>query len=174
MQQHERGRDVGGRYRLWDEMDHAPRGRSWAALDVHLDMCVVVHLLNAHLAAVSGSDRDAWPQCEHPHVVRVLGGGEDEAGRGYWVTEHHEAITLRKLLQSGPLSFLQTMHIGVQVAEALAYLHEQGVVHGDVRPANVLVGKNEWRGHVWLQHVGLAWRMDREGGELANELDADR
>ena len=76
----------------------------------------------------------------HPHLLRVLGVVETDRGLGV-LTEHRAAGTLQDMVQRvGPLSPGQAVTVLVPIAQALACLHREGVVHGDVSPANVLFG----------------------------------
>jgi Protein kinase domain len=75
----------------------------------------------------------------HPRIVRVLERGVTEAGRDFLVMEWCGGGSLHDLLrESGPLPVGVVLDAGVAVADALAYAHGVGVVHGDVTPGNVL------------------------------------
>jgi eukaryotic-like serine/threonine-protein kinase len=76
----------------------------------------------------------------HPGIVAVYDTGSDQ-DRHFIVMEHVDGRTLAELLtrDEGRLSPRQTAHIVGQVASALAYAHENGVVHRDVKPANIMV-----------------------------------
>lgn len=100
----------------------------------------------------------------HPHVVPVYELGI-EGGIYFLAMEHVEGATLADILASGPLSDADVAHVGVQVADALAYADERfGLVHRDVTPRNVMV---DGSGHARLLDFGIAARTDdpeREGG----------
>jgi serine/threonine protein kinase len=75
----------------------------------------------------------------HPRIVRVLDRGVTSAGRGYLVMEWYGGGSLHDLVrESGPLPVGVVLDAGAAVADALAYAHAVGVVHGDVTPGNVL------------------------------------
>ncbi|MFL0425422.1 serine/threonine-protein kinase [Micrococcus luteus] len=89
----------------------------------------------------------------HPHLLRVLGAVETDRGLGV-LTEHRAAGTLQDMVQRvGPLSPGQAVTVLVPIAQALACLHREGVVHGDVSPANVLFGVD---GSPALADLGVA------------------
>lgn len=89
----------------------------------------------------------------HPHLLRVLGVVETDRGLGV-LTEHRAAGTLQDMVQRvGPLSPGQAVTVLVPIAQALACLHREGVVHGDVSPANVLFGVD---GSPALADLGVA------------------
>ena len=74
----------------------------------------------------------------HPGLVMILDAGID-AERPYLVMELVEGPTLAALFANGPMDPGEAARIGAQVAAALAYVHQQGVIHRDVKPGNVLL-----------------------------------
>ena len=75
---------------------------------------------------------------DHPHVVRVYGGGI-ESGVPYIVLEYCENGSLRGVLEEmGRLGLRETLLIGLQVADALQYLHSRNIIHRDLKPENIL------------------------------------
>lgn len=90
---------------------------------------------------------------EHPHLLRVLGAVDTDRGLGV-LSEHRPAGSLQEMVQrAGPLTPGQAVTVLVPLAQALACLHEHGVVHGDVSPANVLFGVD---GSPALADLGVA------------------
>ncbi len=77
---------------------------------------------------------------DHPAIVRHVDHGRSEAGVPYLAMEWLEGEDLATRLLRGPLSVGDTIHIGERVAEALAAANAQGVLHRDVKPANVFLG----------------------------------
>jgi serine/threonine protein kinase len=75
---------------------------------------------------------------DHPHLVQVHGSGRCPHG-AYLVLEYVEGEPLRNVLQRGPLSLEQTLHLFTQVCEGVAYAHKQGVLHGDLKPDNIML-----------------------------------
>lgn len=89
----------------------------------------------------------------HSHIVRVLDFAV-EAGLAYLVLEYAPGGTLRALCPQGArLSLALMLHIVGQVVSALQYAHDQGLIHGDVKPENLLLGP---QGEVLLSDFGLA------------------
>ena len=75
----------------------------------------------------------------------------------YLVMEFVDGPSLDQLLRQGPLTTAETAALGVSLADALAYAHAQGVVHRDVKPANVLIGAD---GQARLTDFGIARLVD--------------
>src|SRR5678816_1567525 len=75
---------------------------------------------------------------QHPHIVPVLAAGEMD-GLPWFTMPFVEGESLRQRLARGPLTISETIGILREVAKALAYAHERGVVHRDIKPENVLI-----------------------------------
>src|SRR5215210_1115826 len=81
----------------------------------------------------------AVAQLSHPNVVTVIDRGED-GGRQYIVFEYVDGESLKALVErKGALPVRRALDLGIQMARALAYAHERGIVHRDVKPQNVLL-----------------------------------
>lgn len=104
----------------------------------------------------------------HPSIVRVYDVGQ-ERGLYYIVMEFVEGRDLRDIVQKdGPLPYRSAFRIARQVADALEYAHRRGVIHRDVKPANILVSAD---GVAKLTDLGLA-RLTRQESDvtLAGEI----
>lgn len=81
----------------------------------------------------------------HPHVVTVLDTGVTGDGRPAIVMEYLERGSLQDVLRaSGPLPSADVVRIGAVIADALSFAHDQGVLHRDVKPQNILVLPTSW------------------------------
>ncbi len=97
----------------------------------------------------------AAARVRHPHIVDVFDFGYLDDGRPYFVMELCEGESLSTLIRRGPLPIPDAVMIARQMAQALAAVHDHGVVHADVTPSNALVvGKDPI--HVKLLDFGLA------------------
>ncbi len=153
MRSAEIGDVLGGRYRLTRPIARGGMAEVWEAVDATLDREVAVKVLHSHLADdpgfVSRFNREARAvaRLSHPNVVAVFDTGIDVipdgrpgAGlpRAFLVMELLRGHSVRMLSQQGvPLS--RAVWIVAEAAKGLGYAHRQGLVHRDVKPANILV-----------------------------------
>jgi serine/threonine protein kinase len=101
----------------------------------------------------------------HPNVVAAHD-ATTAGGRLVLVLEHVEGADLRRVLaDEGPLPVPLACEVVRQVAAALAHLHEQGLLHRDVKPANVLLDRSGPGPRVKLLDLGLARPIDRASGK---------
>jgi len=153
------GRVLAGRYRLLVPIGTGASGRVFLADDVRLRRRVAVKVLHRGLADDRGFLRRFRAEAQmaaglhHPHVVAVYDWGEDE-GIPFMVLELLRGGSLQGMLDAGHrLSPAQAAYVGRQVAAALAYAHARGLVHRDVKPANLLFDEH---GIVRVADFGLA------------------
>ena len=142
---------VGDRYRLGERLGHGGMGEVFAAYDLRLEREVALKLLRADLAEQDGmrervvAEARLAARLSHPHVVGVLDTGEQD-GRPFVVMERLSGRTLRDELADGRMPPDRVRDVGLQVLRALAAAHELGIVHRDVKPANVLdAGVGTWK-----------------------------
>ena len=161
------GRVLAGRYRLVAPIGTGASGRVYAAWDVRLQRKVAVKVLHAALADDSGFLRRFGAEAQlaaslhHPNVVAVYDWGEDDVSMGtpqapgpFMVLELLEGGSLRSLLDRGDrLTPAQAAAVGRQIAAGLDYAHARGLVHRDVKPANLLFDEH---GTARLADFGLA------------------
>ncbi len=105
-------------------------------------------------------------QLRHPHIVDFVG-VELEDGRPSIITSYVPATDLKAVLGKGRLPVGEALRIGVQLAAGLAAVHQKGVFHGDLKPANVLVQNPQQPGqaHVHLIDFGLSHASSRQADQ---------
>jgi WD40 repeat protein/tRNA A-37 threonylcarbamoyl transferase component Bud32 len=98
----------------------------------------------------------AAARLRHPHIVPIYDAGRD--GMHYYIASAFiEGQTLAQIIDEGPIKIRRAVQMVRELAEALAYAHEQGIVHRDVKSANVIV---DTKGKAHLMDFGLAYRHD--------------
>ena len=103
----------------------------------------------------------AVAQLSHPNIVTVIDRGEHE-GRQFIVFEYVDGENLKALVgREGPLPVREAIELALQVARALGFAHEQGLVHRDVKPQNVLLNDG---GQAKVTDFGIARSLDVQGG----------
>jgi serine/threonine protein kinase/tetratricopeptide (TPR) repeat protein len=135
---------LGGQYVIERELGGGGMSRTYVARETALDRRVVIKVLPPDLAATVSHDRFrreilVSAQLQHPNIVGILTTGEVD-GLPYFTMPFVDGESLRMRLQRhGPLSIAQTVSILRDVARALSFAHERGIVHRDVKPDNVLL-----------------------------------
>ncbi len=131
-------------YVIERELGGGGMSRTYVARETALDRRVVLKVLPPDLAATVSHERFrreilTIASLQHPNIVGILTTDEVE-GLPYFTMPFVDGESLRlRLERQGPLSIAQTVTILRDVARALAYAHERGVVHRDIKPDNVLL-----------------------------------
>ncbi|MDR3676968.1 MAG: serine/threonine-protein kinase [Acidobacteriota bacterium] len=98
-------------------------------------------------------------QLNHPHIAAIYDLGEEE-GRAYIAMEYVEGMPLAEIIPEGGMAPEQVARYAAQIAGALAFAHEQGIIHGDLKGSNILVTPE---GNIKLLDFGLGRRIPRSG-----------
>jgi len=160
-----------GHYRVLDALGHGGMGEVWLAEDTRLKRPVAIKTLpgNAPEAARGlrrlRREAEALAAVNHPNVVTVH--AIEEVGEFvFLVMERLEGETLDRVIPEDGLPVPRLLELAVPIASALAAAHERGVVHGDLKPGNVMVTAD---GPVKVLDFGLS----RVVSEPANPVAAD-
>jgi hypothetical protein len=161
------GQRLAGRYELQDLAGSGGMSSVYKARDTVLERTVAIKILHDHYSDdpeyVERFRREAreLARLNHPNIVTVIDRGEFE-GRQFIVFEHVDGETLKSLVErSGPMPVDQAVSLVHQVARGLAFAHEQGIVHRDVKPHNVLIDEN---GTAKVTDFGIARSLDPAEG----------
>ncbi len=152
-----------GRYELLEELGRGAMGVVYKARDPQIDRLVAVKVLTTAPGLDPGEaqqHRDRFQRearaagrLAHPNIVTIHDVGEDQ-GRTFLVMELVQGQALDRILRTRrPLSLAEVLTIGEQVASALDYAHRHGIIHRDVKPANILLSPE---GSVKVTDFGIA------------------
>ncbi|GAA2386522.1 serine/threonine-protein kinase [Dactylosporangium salmoneum] len=159
---------VGNRYRLESEVARGAIGAVWRAYDTQASEWVAVKVLRPEAAEVPElkdgflGEAELLAGLEHPSVIRVKNLVTDKSMLAIAMELVAGPDLRRRLRAEGPLPPAVAAEVVAQIADALAYVHANGIVHGDVKPGNLLVPTDG--GPVRLADFGVARRLDRPAG----------
>jgi serine/threonine protein kinase len=160
------------RFELVSSLGEGGASTVWLAHDLRLGISVAVKVLRTALRAESDKLRafeleaELCSRMRSPHIVRVLSHGVDANGLPYIVYELLDGETLATRISCDKkLGLDETESIIVHVARALARAHSMGVVHKDIKPANVFIAKDDQgRDIAKVLDFGIAEVVDRTRG----------
>jgi predicted Ser/Thr protein kinase len=161
------GETVAERYELEELVGHGGMSSVYRAHDSLLERYVALKVLHDQYSEdqdfVERFKREARSvaQLQHPNIVTVIDRGE-QGGRQYIVFEYVEGENLKELVvRKGRLEVREALDIAIEIARALGFAHEHGLVHRDVKPQNVLLNGD---GRAKVTDFGIARSLDVEQG----------
>lgn len=154
------GRVLAGRYQINGFIGEGGMSRVWRALDQNTGRQVAIKVLREEYSEdesfLRRFDREAQAasRMSHPNIVNLVDVGVEEDGTRYLVMEYVQGKTLKRFIQeSGALRPEIAAQIIIRVLAALQHAHQNGVVHRDVKPQNILIDKE---GTVKVADFGIA------------------
>ncbi len=129
-----------GRFRPLRPLGTGSSGSVWLARDEQTGLDLALKIVPRDGKAGSRAEREAAAasRLRHPSCLRAYGCGRD-ASHVYIAYEYAPGRTLREVMRAGELHDRAAIEAGAQILEGLAHAHERGIVHRDVKPANVLM-----------------------------------
>ncbi|WP_169083147.1 Stk1 family PASTA domain-containing Ser/Thr kinase [Paenibacillus sp. PL91] len=153
------GQDLGGRYEILTRIGGGGMALVYKAHDVLLNRKVAVKVLRQQFVHdeefIRRFRREAQSAAalSHPNVVSIYDVGQEEDTH-YIVMEYIEGHNLNEIIQErAPLQTDEAVRIAMQIADALDHAHQNHIIHRDIKPHNILIGKN---GRVKVTDFGIA------------------
>ena len=149
-------------YRIEGVLGRGATGTVYRARQLSVDRLVALKVLHEDLVGAQGAERRlqrearATARLAHPHIISAIDMGEID-GRWWYAMELVDGVSLQERLQAGAVSEREALRIAIPIAEALQHAFERGVVHRDVKPANILLERG---GRALLVDLGLAFGED--------------
>ncbi len=171
------GRRLADRYELVTRLGAGGMAEVWEGIDHNLGRRVAIKMLHGHLAADPNvlsrfrSEAQAAARLTHPGIVGIYDTVTTESTDAI-IMELVSGRDLRSILDERPtLAAVDAVEVGVQLAGALGHAHQNGIVHRDVKPANILVRPDR---RVKLSDFGIAKALDgtshTESGSLVGTV----
>ena len=161
---------LGPTYRVDRELGGAGMSRVFVATELELERQVVVKVLPPDLAAGINIDRfrreiQLAARLQHPHIVPLLAAGA-KGSLLYYTMPYISGENLRtRLTKRGEFPVQEATKILREVADALSYAHEQGVVHRDIKPENVVISGN----HALVLDFGVSKALSSSTSETSTD-----
>ena len=153
------------RYAIERELGQGGMATVYLAHDVRHDRRVALKVLRPELSAILGAERflaeiKTTANLQHPHILSLFDSGEAD-GMVFYVMPYVEGESLRqRLMREHQLPVEDSLRIATEVADALQYAHDQGVIHRDIKPENILLHG----GHALVADFGIALAASRSDG----------
>ncbi|OIQ79083.1 serine/threonine-protein kinase PknB [mine drainage metagenome] len=157
------------RFEIIRELGHGAQGTVYLAQDVHLDRQVALKTLHSKEGDMAALLKEARivSKLQHPNIVTLFDAGEHE-GEPYLVYSFVEGRTLAQLLKAeGTLPLTRAVQITCGILDGIAHAHQQGIMHLDLKPANVMISSS---GQALVMDFGIARTITQKSART-NTLD---
>jgi len=158
-----------GNYKILEKIGAGGQGTVYKAVDSKLGRTVVIKVLPEELVAKEANrkrfEREARlaSSLDHPNICTIFDLNEID-GVHFIAMQHIQGRNVRQLVNGKPLQLESALSIAIQVADALAVAHAQGIIHRDVKAGNVMVNN---QGQVKVLDFGLAKLLDDEAARTS-------
>ncbi|HEY9231981.1 MAG TPA: serine/threonine-protein kinase, partial [Blastocatellia bacterium] len=164
---------VDGKYRILERLGAGGMGEVYKAIDLRLNRPVALKFIAPQAGADDGlslrAEAQAAASLNHPHVATIYELGQS-GGLWFIAMEYVEGESLAHRIERGPLAIGDALDIAMQIAEALDAAHARGLVHCDIKGANVIIAAD---GSVKVCDFGLARIIATPARPIGNNGNAD-
>ena len=135
-------------YRILEKLGEGGMGVVYRAEDTKLRRTVALKFLPPELTRDPEAkerfiqEAQAASALDHPNICNIHEIDETAEGQLFICMAHYEGETLKERIRRGPLDALEAVQIAIQVGQGLANAHSQGIIHRDVKPANIIITKD--------------------------------
>jgi serine/threonine protein kinase/tetratricopeptide (TPR) repeat protein len=135
-------------FKILDKLGEGGMGSVYKAQDLKLDRQVALKFLSEEYTSDEGAKRrfmheaKAASALDHPNICSIYDIEELPSGQTFLVMGYYQGQSLREVLEEGAMEVDYAISVAAQVAVGLAAAHEKGIVHRDVKPANILITKD--------------------------------
>jgi serine/threonine protein kinase/Tol biopolymer transport system component len=156
------------RYHILEALGEGGMASVYKAFDTRLERDVAVKIIRTDMfvpaalqQVLKRFEREAksLAKLSHPNIVSIIDYGEHD-GVPYLVMEYLPGGTLKDRLKGQPLAWQESFHMLLPVARALQFAHQQGIIHRDVKPSNILITLS---GEPMLSDFGIAKILESQG-----------
>jgi len=154
-----------GPYRLLRHLGEGGMGSVWLAERSDGAMKRAIALKRPHVSWSAGfaertlRERDILASLEHPNIARLYDAGLTQAGEPYLALEFVDGVRITQYCEERRFTVEQRLSLILQVLEAVHYAHSRLIIHGDIKPSNILVNA---QGRVHLLDFGIARLLDQD------------
>lgn len=149
-----------GPYRMVRELGRGGMGAVYLAIrsDDTFQKTVALKVISSEIANEEfirrfKQERQILAALDHPHITRILDGGSTATGQPYYVMDYVDGMPLEEFCDKHRFSVAARLNLVLQLCDAVQYLHDNAVIHRDLKPGNVLVDKD---GRAKLLDFGIA------------------
>jgi serine/threonine protein kinase len=160
-----KGSVIAAKYEILQKLGQGGMGIVYKAKDMRLDRTVALKFLSVELTSEKEAksrfiqEAKAAAALNHPQICTIY--EIDEADdRTFIAMEFVEGMSLKEILEKGPLGIDQAVAIAIQVAEGLREAHEKGIVHRDIKPANIMLTEKRQAKITDFGLAKLCWGVD--------------
>lgn len=162
------GQVLNAKYELIEKIGEGGMGIVYKARQiapVSLKRMVAVKIIKPGLNSSSvlerfETERTTLARMDHPHVSRILDAGEAESGQPYFVMDYIEGLPLLEYLEKETPPLEVVVKLLIKVCQGVHHAHQKGIIHGDIKPNNILVSMEEGRPHPHVIDFGIARATD--------------